>query len=138
MSKKVYGKTDIHAAGVTFNNIQDKLYALKSKDADSNLGLRRIKRNPHDANCIEVLAYIPGRVFRVGYVPKNVSCWLAPLMDNGYNVRVVRQKRADGEKKPWVCGNRANGNNFGVQMRIVYEIPEEMLNKNKVKEPVKA
>jgi len=58
---------------------------LDLQNTPEKLTLRRDALNEHDAQAIQVLAG-PGLL---GYLPRNVSSWLAVAMDQGQRVSVV-------------------------------------------------
>lgn len=86
------GMTEVKAVGVTFGNCQQVLRHLEGHPVeDTEYLLVREPDNAYDANAIRVDGLVWGRsVGAVGHLPKDVAVMLAPLMDNGISVRVVR------------------------------------------------
>ena len=89
--------------GTTFGDRQDTLRKLALFES-KNVGLRLIRQpeNPYDHNAIVVVASIQGVEERdVGYISKEISTWLSPIMDQGGGVvaffsEVTGVKREEG------------------------------------------
>lgn len=68
------------AAGVTFANRQGLLCHLNTCK-NPRLTLVREKTNAYDPNAIKIMAHTDIKRFPVGYVPRNLAAYIAPLMD---------------------------------------------------------
>lgn len=125
---KTFGKIEIAVAGVTFNNRQNKLWHLYKYDKGAYLTLRREKNNAHDANAVAVIAHTPltNTHFCIGYLPANISCWVAAAIDEGRMLRCYRIK-VDNKNQPLVVGVGRKGNNLGCHFNLVYEIPQQQV-----------
>ena len=77
--------------GVTFGNRQEILQRLSCyRSSDIKLTLQREPDNPHDLNAILVIATVRNKGMAVvGYLSREISCWLAPLLDSGREVVVM-------------------------------------------------
>ena len=70
--------------------------------ADITVTLKREPRNRRDGNAIAVYAVLSNRrAYFVGYLPKAVSCVLAPLFDKGKTV-AGKAFKVTGGFNPWV------------------------------------
>ena len=83
-------------AGVTFGGAQENIKTFGNKDIGS-YALVREPDNPHDPNAIRVALF--GEIF-MGYVRKEISKELAPLMDSGRNFMAFFVKL----NRPWSEG----------------------------------
>lgn len=65
-------------SGVTFGDAQNNIKTFGCEDIGS-YALVREPENPHDPNAIrvEVAGYF------IGYIPKKIAKWVAPVMDEG-------------------------------------------------------
>ena len=66
-------------SGVTFGDAQENIRKFGCQDIGT-YALIREKNNPHDPNAVRVALF--GEYF-MGYIPKNVAEYLAPMMDSG-------------------------------------------------------
>lgn len=74
-------------AGTTFSEAKDRLHSIT---ADMKFDLVRIPKNPFDKNAIAVFGLIDGSDYiRIGYIPKEVACKIAPIIDGGREVRCL-------------------------------------------------
>lgn len=69
----------VKLTGVSFGNAQANIRTFGSPDIRW-FALVREYDNPHDSNAIRVALF--GEFF-MGYIPKEVAAYLAPLMDTG-------------------------------------------------------
>lgn len=76
--------------GICFDN---RYRLLEAVHAGDTLVLRREPDNAIGADAILVLTE---DIETLGYVPRTISCWLAPLMDSGYRTaaEVLKIRRA--------------------------------------------
>ena len=76
-------------AGVTFENRQEAIKNLSQYDpSEITINLTRDPGNPHDGNAIAVYAAVEGKgLYFMGYLPKALAAFVAPVMDTG---RVVQ------------------------------------------------
>lgn len=131
-TKKVFGKVNVKAAGVSFEGRQGKLCYLRKHEDDAYLTLRREKGNAADPNAIAVIAHVKGgTTCKVGYVPAKTARWLAAYMDAKQIVRCCRVKDEMGNPMPYVTGHAKTWKTslVGCQFAIVYELPEKALAK---------
>jgi hypothetical protein len=75
-------------AGVTFGNRQKAIEHLAQyRPQDIIISLRREGDNAHDVNAIAIEATVVGKgSYTMGYVPKALAQFLAPLMDAGKHI----------------------------------------------------
>lgn len=126
MRTNVYGKVTIRTAGTTFENRQGILWNLRKHEKNAYLTLRREKNNPNDPNAIAIIAHPEGtRPGKIGHVPKETAKWLAKYMDEGSLVRAYRVKT----NAPYVIGAGTKTCSLGCQLKIVYELRPEDLQK---------
>lgn len=73
------------AVGVTFEGRQailNKLYNMP--DHYISLSLKREPNNPYDSNAIKIIAKAEGIEHHIGYMPKETSAYVAPMLDADY------------------------------------------------------
>jgi hypothetical protein len=100
--KEVLG-LEINLAGVTFNDIQNKLAKIDIRSVPS---LVRDIDNKYDSNAVSV--EIPGSYGHIGYIPKKYSSSVAKLLDDGRNLDVKIERIVGGDY----------GNNYGVVIKL--------------------
>ena len=108
-------------AGVTFEGRQailDKLYRMP--DPYISITLKREPSNPYDTNAIKVIVEAKGVEYHIGYMPKETSAYVAPMIDAHYELVAFY----DGVYK----GMRQNAY-FGLSFR--YALLEPMIIKKK-------
>lgn len=73
------------AAGVTFGKRQQALeHLMRYNPQDITVNLAREAGNAFDRNAVTVVAHVRGKgCYTVGYLPKAVAAFVAPLMDAG-------------------------------------------------------
>jgi hypothetical protein len=98
-SPYVYRK--VRLAGVTYENRQSLLARMSIYD---KLSIRRDRNNRYDRNAIGVYT---SQNQNIGWVPKDIATYLAPIMDSGTNLSVKVLKKIGG-----------NGYNFGLEVII--------------------
>jgi hypothetical protein len=72
------------AVGVTYNGRQHtlkKLYMME--DNEISLCFKREPCNKYDVNAIKVFAVANGKEYDVGYLPRRMASYVAPMMDAG-------------------------------------------------------
>jgi ADP-ribosylglycohydrolase len=77
------------AAGVTHGKRQKALERLARYPKDRvNVTLERDRENAHDRNAVAVVAAVEGKgAYVVGYLPRTLAAFVAPLLDAGKAVR---------------------------------------------------
>ncbi len=93
-------KVEIKAAGVTAGKRQEALKHLKNyKKEDIRLTLRRERDNPFDKNAVSIIVSVRYRGnYRVGYLPKALSVFIAPLIDAGKEVISIFKEVRGGQE----------------------------------------
>ena len=110
---KRFGSINIKAVGVTFENRQGGLWSVLKSGQKFKTILRREPSNKYDANAVKILVQREdGVTVHVGYVPRNISFWLAQKMDAGLIVHAFNG-HVIGRKK----------NTLGYACDIAYQIP---------------
>ena len=81
-------RMEIKAVGVTHGNRQTLLERLTRYNSDDIIvTLRREKNNAHDCNAIQVVAAVRNKGAAViGYINRELSAALAPLLDKGATI----------------------------------------------------
>lgn len=97
--------------GVTYGKRQTAIEHLtRYKPESITISLKRDKSNPHDHNAVAVIATVEGKgSYRMGYVPKALAAFIAPLMDAGKAVYSAF-KEVRGCYKPYM--------NYGLSILI--------------------
>jgi hypothetical protein len=90
-------------AGTTFTeNGQSLLHYIANTVGVASvlIDLVREPDNEFDKNAIKVILYVDWSTkrYHVGYIPKKLAELLAPLMDNGMNVKVERVRITGGQE----------------------------------------
>jgi len=98
-------------AGVTFGNRQKAIEHLSQYSAEQiSITLVRERDNAHDSNAVAVYAVVTGKgSYCIGYLPKALAAFVAPLMDTGKSVAgLFREVR--GGYQPYM--------NYGVALEV--------------------
>lgn len=98
-------------AGVTFGKRQQAIEHLSRYGAqDITITLKRESDNPTDQSAIAVIATVANKgSYCMGYLPKALSSFIAPLMDKGKQV-LSRYKEIRGMYQPFM--------NYGLAIEI--------------------
>jgi hypothetical protein len=99
---KLLPRPETKVAGVTYGNRQLALEHLSMYAPEAvSIHLERERDNEHDRNAVAVYAAVAGREsFCVGYLPRTVAAFVAPLLDAGKAVGALfREVR--GKYQPW-------------------------------------
>jgi ADP-ribosylglycohydrolase len=104
---------DTKAAGVTHGKRQKALEHLMRYPAEMvSVTLKRDIANAHDKNAVAVVAAVEGKgAYTVGYLPRMLAAFVAPLMDAGKEVN-ARYKAVTGGFSPLACRGLA----FGIEV----------------------
>ena len=78
-------------SGVTFGNRQKAIERLARYSPEQiHITLQRESTNQYDTNAIAVIASVEGKgSYNMGYLPKALAAFVAPLMDTGKTVKSV-------------------------------------------------
>jgi len=90
-------------AGVTYGNRQKAIEHLARYAPQSiTIRLEREQGNAHDRNAVAVYAAVEGKgSYHMGYLPRALAAFIAPLMDAGKAVHALfREVR--GGYEPWM------------------------------------
>ena len=90
-------------AGVTYGYRQRAIERLTTYAPESiSIHLEREPDNEHDSNAVAVYAAVEGKgSYHMGYLPRTVAAFVAPLLDAGKAVGAMfREVR--GKYKPWM------------------------------------
>ena len=103
---------EIKATGVTYGKRQKALEHLRRyNNANITLDLHREKDNTHDSNAIAVIATVKSKgSYCIGYVPRILATFLAPLIDSGKSIQSIF-KEVRGGYEPYM--------NYGIAMQII-------------------
>lgn len=84
----------IRVKGVTYGKRQRALEHLKRyKPEDISIQLVHQQSNPQDRNAVEVIATVKGKgSYCMGYLPKQLAMFIAPLLDCGQAVTAFYSK----------------------------------------------
>lgn len=88
--KSIRRSITLRAAGVTFENRQERLEFLKQFRADElTVTLEREAGNMHDGNAIQIVVHILPIVRKtvIGYIPRRFSRELGSLLDMGIHIK---------------------------------------------------
>ena len=98
--------------GVTHGKRQQALHNLRQYSPESiSIDLRRERDNKHDSNAIAVIATVESKgSYCMGYLPKVVSAFIAPLMDAGKHINSI-YNNVRGGYSPLVC--------YGLAIKII-------------------
>jgi ADP-ribosylglycohydrolase len=100
---KLLPRLETKVAGVTYGNRQQALEHLTRYSPEAvSIRLEREADNTHDRNAIAVYAVVEGKgAYCVGYLPRALAAFIAPLLDAGKAVGAMfREVR--GGYKPWM------------------------------------
>ena len=100
---KLLPRLETKVAGVTYGNRQLALEHLTMYAPESiTIHLEREADNEHDRNAVAVYATVEGKgSFCVGYLPRTLAAFVAPLLDAGKAVGAMfREVR--GKYQPWM------------------------------------
>jgi hypothetical protein len=95
-------KLETKVAGVTYGNRQKAIQHLAQYDpAAVAIRLERERDNEHDRNAVAVWAAVEGKgSYHMGYLPRSLAAFVAPLLDAGKAVGALfREVR--GGYQPW-------------------------------------
>ena len=75
-------------AGVTYGKRQKAIEHLNRYSPDSvKIVLKREYNNSFDKNAVSVIVTVEGKgSYKIGYLPKVLACFIAPLLDTGKKV----------------------------------------------------
>ena len=78
-------------AGVTFGNRQKAIeHIAQYRASDVHISLQRERDNQYDRNAVAVVATVNGKgSYTMGYLPKALAAFIAPLMDAGKAVQAL-------------------------------------------------
>jgi len=96
-------KLETKVMGVTYGNRQKAIEHLARYTPESiSIRLEREQGNTHDRNAIAVHAAVEGKgSYHMGYLPRALAAFIAPLMDAGKSVGALfREVRGGGD--PWM------------------------------------
>jgi hypothetical protein len=95
------GAVGTKAAGVTYGKRQKALERLAAYPASmASLALAREPGNMRDASAVAVVASVEGKgSYTIGYVPRALAAFIAPLMDAGKPVQ-ARYREVTGGFSP--------------------------------------
>ena len=88
--KRIKDGITVKAAGVTFDNRQERLHFLKQfKQEDLTVTLERERNNKFDSNTIQIVVHIKPirRRTVIGYIPKGLTRELFKVIDMGIQVK---------------------------------------------------
>jgi hypothetical protein len=90
-------------AGVTFGNRQTAIAHLTQYAPESiTIRLQREQGNQYDRNAVAVIAAVEGKgSYHMGYLPKALAAFIAPLMDAGKAVQGIF-KEVRGGYEPYM------------------------------------
>lgn len=76
-----------HVAGTTFNSRQGYICYINRNKKSAYCSLRRERTCAADSNAIAVIGHVRGgKHVTLGYVPCELACKLAPIMDAGARI----------------------------------------------------
>jgi len=96
-------KLETKVAGVTYGNRQRAIEHLTMYAPEAvSIRLEREPGNEHDRNAVAVYAAVEGKgAYHMGYLPRSLAAFIAPLMDAGKAVNALfREVR--GGYEPWM------------------------------------
>jgi hypothetical protein len=105
-------KLETKVAGVTYGNRQKAIQHLAQYDpAAISIHLEREQGNAHDRNAVAVWAAVEGKgAYHMGYLPRALAAFIAPLLDAGKAVGAMfREVR--GGYEPYM--------NLGLRVEVV-------------------
>ena len=105
-------RLETKVAGVTYGNRQKAIEHLARYAPEAvSIRLEREPGNEHDRNAVAVWAAVEGTGrFCVGYLPRTLAAFIAPLMDAGRAVGAMfREVR--GKYQPW--------QNYGLVVEVI-------------------
>ena len=84
-------RVETKVVGVTFGRRQEAIERLTHYAPQRvTISLKRDSQNPHDVNAIAVVATVSGKgSYIMGYVPRMIAAFVAPLLDAGKAVKSV-------------------------------------------------
>jgi len=109
---KLLPRLETKVVGVTYGNRQKAIERLAMYAPQSiSIRLERERDNEHDHNAVAVWAAVEGKgSYCVGYLPRSLAAFIAPLLDAGKAVEAMfREVR--GGYKPWM--------NLGMVVEVV-------------------
>ena len=105
-------KVETKVAGVTYGNRQKAIEHLSRYAPQSiTIRLERERDNAADRNAVAVWAAVEGKgAYHMGYLPRALAVFIAPLMDAGKAVQALfREVRGGGD--PWM--------NLGLRLEVI-------------------
>ena len=107
---KLSGVT-VKVAGVTYGKRQTAIEHLTHyRPQDIRISLWRDKDNAADKNAVAVIAAVRGKgAFKMGYLPRAFSAFIAPLMDSGKTVF---------SRLTAICGGQALYLSYGMRIEV--------------------
>lgn len=105
------GSMETKVAGVTFDKRQQAIQRLAQYDpAAISIRLERERGNVHDRSAVAVYAAVEGKgSYHMGYLPRSLAQFIAPLLDAG--------KAVQGTFKAIVGGGDA-WMNYGLRLEV--------------------
>ena len=107
---KLSGVT-VKVAGVTYGKRQTAIEHLTHyRPQDIRISLWRDKGNVADKNAVAVIAAVRGKgAYKMGYLPRAFSAFIAPLMDSGKTVF---------SRLTAICGGQALYLSYGMRIEV--------------------
>ena len=107
---KLSGVT-VKVAGVTYGKRQTAIEHLTHyRPQDIRISLYRDKDNAADKNAVAVIAAVRGKgAYKMGYLPRAFSAFIAPLMDSGKTVF---------SRLTAICGGQALYLSYGMRIEV--------------------
>ena len=98
-------------AGVTYGNRQKAIQHLAQYAPESiSIRLEREPGNEHDRNAVAVYAAVEGRgAYQMGYLPRSLAAFIAPLLDAGKAVGAMFRE---------VRGGYQPSHNYGLLVEV--------------------
>jgi len=105
-------KLETKVAGVTYGNRQQALEHLTRYAPEAvSIRLEREQGNEHDRNAVAVWAAVEGKgAYHMGYLPRSLAAFVAPLLDAGKAVRALF-KEVRGGYEPYM--------NYGLRVEVL-------------------
>jgi len=105
-------RLETKVAGVTYGNRQQALEHLTRYAPEAvSIRLEREQGNEHDRNAVAVWAAVEGKgSYHMGYLPRTLAAFVAPLMDAGKAVGALF-KEVRGGYEPYM--------NYGLRVEVV-------------------
>ena len=109
---KLLPRLETKVAGVTYGNRQKAIERLARYAPEAvSIRLEREANNTHDRNAVAVWAAVEGKgAYHMGYLPRALAAFVAPLMDAGKAVGALF-KEVRGGYEPYM--------NYGLRVEVV-------------------